>query len=876
MKNIKISVKLIIYLAGIGVVTTLIVGVFAFVSAKESLIERTKEQLTSIREIKKSQIETFFNERVGDVKVLADNPATKQAFKELYKATDFAGGNREKFLMNKPQYKKAYAKFNDSFQYFMETYGYYDVFFINIDDGYVFYTVAIENDFGTVLQKESTHLSKLWKDCKAKNKEVLSDMEKYAPSNDAPAMFVASPIIEDGKTIGILALQISNDAINGIMQQKAGLGESGETYLVGGDMLMRSDSRFSLESTVLKQKIETDGVKKVLSGLSGVEIIDDYRGVPVLSSFNKVNISGLNWGLLAEIDQDEIMKPVHNLRNMIVLIGVFVVSFIVVLAIFIARSFSIPIKKAVDVSENIAKGIFNVNIDVYQKDEIGQLADALRNMVDNLKESVEIAKKVSIGDIKKSQELVEKRSDGELDSALKEMVVNLGESIKLAQIVSEGKITKAFEISELNKSEGDLDLALKDMVKNLRESIELAKTVSLGKLTEASKITEVNKTDGELDIALSEMVENLLKSAKLAKVVSEGNLTNAYKLVESRKTQGELDVALKEMVMNLRKSVELAKIVAGGDLTQIIDSNGELDVALMEMVKNLSKIVENIIESAQNIATASEQMSSSTQQMSQGASEQAASAEEVTSSIEEMSSSIQQNTDNAQQTEKISLKAAEGVLNVAKASNESLISIKNISDKISIINDIAFQTNILALNAAVEAARAGEHGKGFAVVAAEVRKLAERSKIAASEIEILSKSSVKVTEDTKNQMEQLAPEIDKTSKLVQEISAASLEQNSGTNQINSAVQQLSLVIQQNSSASEEMAASAEQLSAQSENLREMVTFFKINETQGRLKKSDSKKSLKQKEVVKTAFKQNDEDYGGVNINLTDEGHFESF
>lgn len=282
----------------------------------------------------------------------------------------------------------------------------------------------------------------------------------------------------------------------------------------------------------------------------------------------------------------------------------------------------------------------------------------------------------------------------------------------------------------------------------------------------------------------------------------------------------------------LAKGVKFADQLANGDLTANLDVNqedevGKLAKSLTAMSDKLSEVVASIMAGADNIAGASMQMSSTAQQMSQGASEQASSTEEVSSSMEEMTSNIMQNTDNAMQTDKISTVALNGVNKVGSASKESLVSIKEIAQKITIINDIAFQTNILALNAAVEAARAGEQGKGFAVVAAEVRKLAERSKIAADEIGILSKSSVEVTEGAGKLMEDLTPEIQKTAKLVQEIAAASQEQNNGAEQINSAVQQLSMVTQQNAAASEEMASGAEELAGQADQLKDIVSFFNI-------------------------------------------------
>ncbi len=214
--------------------------------------------------------------------------------------------------------------------------------------------------------------------------------------------------------------------------------------------------------------------------------------------------------------------------------------------------------------------------------------------------------------------------------------------------------------------------------------------------------------------------------------------------------------------------------------------------------------------------------------MSQGTTEQAASAEEASSSVEEMNATIRQNADNASQTEKIAVKSALDAEESGHAVNDAVTAMRNIAEKISIIEEIARQTNLLALNAAIEAARAGDHGKGFAVVAAEVRKLAERSQTAAEEIIKLSVSSMDIASRAGDMLAKLVPDIHKTAELVQEISASSKEQASGADQINSAIQQLNQVVQQNAGAAEEMSSTSEELSSQAEQLQTTVAFFKVN------------------------------------------------
>ncbi len=283
-------------------------------------------------------------------------------------------------------------------------------------------------------------------------------------------------------------------------------------------------------------------------------------------------------------------------------------------------------------------------------------------------------------------------------------------------------------------------------------------------------------------------------------------------------------------------AVDITRKVAAGDLgvAIVLDENNKKSLlyAIKEMVDKLGHTMREVRTSADALSSAAEQVSATSQALSQGASEQAASVEETSASMEQMSASIAQNTESAKVTNGISPKAANDALRGGQAVKETVNAMKQIASKISIIDDIAYQTNLLALNAAIEAARAGDHGKGFAVVAAEVRKLAERSQIAAQEIGEVAGNSVSLAEQAGTLFDQLVPDIQRTSDLVQEITAASQEQTTGVSQINVAMNQLNQITQQSASSSEELAATAEEMNAQAAQLTELIGYFKVSDMGG--------------------------------------------
>ena len=286
------------------------------------------------------------------------------------------------------------------------------------------------------------------------------------------------------------------------------------------------------------------------------------------------------------------------------------------------------------------------------------------------------------------------------------------------------------------------------------------------------------------------------------------------------------------IVVPLQKGVTFAQAIGKGDLTATVDVKqddeiGALADALRDMAVNLRQIVVSIKNNANELVTSSNLLKVSSIQLTKGSSDQAANAEEVSTSIEEMVANIEQNTENAIATEKITVETAKDVSIADQLSSQAAKAMKEVSEKITIIGDIAFQTNILALNAAVEAARAGEHGRGFAVVASEVRKLAERSKLAANEIFGLVNTGLKVSKEAGDKARLLVPDIERTTQLIKEIAAASLEQKTGADQINLAMQQLNNITQENASSSDQLTSSSEQLSYLANSLKEAIAFFQI-------------------------------------------------
>ncbi len=812
--------------------------------------------LTAIRESKKSQIERFFAERLGDAQVLADNPFTLEAFKALDAALDAGGGTESGNFVGRTNeqydapasYKTVHDKYFPTFKYYMQQYGYYDIFLMSPDQGDTSFTVTKEADFGVRAANVDSSLRDVWQIAAKEGKASLSDTKPYTPSAGAPALFVATPIKDGGEVVGVVALQISIDVINAIMGERSGMGETGEAYLVGPDQLMRSDSFLDpTNHTVVasfadptKGKVDTEASKAAVAGQTDAKVILDYNNNPVLSSYTSIDIGETTWGLLAEIDVAEAFCP-KDLEG------------------------EYFFKKYTD-----AYGyydLFLMNPDGYVFYTVAQEADYQTNMLTGA------YKDSGLG--KLTNDVLRTKVFGLADFAPYAPSNNEPCGFIAQPVVhnNEVELVVALQLS--------LD-AINDIMKERSGMGETGETYLIGSdmLMRSDSYLDpqnhtvmasfANPTKGKVD---TEGARAALKGETNSKIINDYNgnpVLSSYAPLDLFGTQwailAEIDLAeVRIPVVSLQYTILIVSLIAilivvcialfvsmgianplnsmmamlkdiaegEGDLTKTLNVTGKDEVGGVAswfniFVGKIKDLIVEISQSSEQVASSSEELSASAQSLASSATEQASSLEETSAALEELVSSVEQNTENSQSANEIAQKAAQDAELGGKAVSETVEAMKQIADQIAIVDDIADQTNLLALNAAIEAARAGEMGKGFAVVAVEVRKLAERSQQAAKEISGLAKHSVTGAEKSGELIKQIVPDIQKTAQLVQGITNTCQEQSNTTDQIRQAVGTLDQVTQQNSATSEETAASSEELSSQAINLQEIVSRFKTD------------------------------------------------
>jgi len=522
------------------------------------------------------------------------------------------------------------------------------------------------------------------------------------------------------------------------------------------------------------------------------------------------------------------------------------VALATVLGLLLGRSLGNDLRELVSAAKRIAAGDLQINVALAgRKDELGELAEAFSAMIGSIQAVAHDTKALSVAALegRLSVRADASKHGGEFreivqgfNDAVERIVTPFLTVADYLERISHGELPprRVGEVpGEYMAMRASLNRCLDTIGGLVGDTDRLAQAAIEGNLSARADVSKhegaFKKTLEGVNRTLDAVISPLNVAADYVDRISKGyipaKITDSY--------NGDFN-AIKEdlnaLVDAMQRVTQVAREIASGNLQLEVRPRSEGDElmrALEAMAKKLTEVVQGVKCSADNVAAGAHQLNSASEQLSQGATEQASSIQEVSSSMEQMSSNARNNADNATQTEKIALKAAADAKEGGAAVGQTVEAMKEIAGRISIIGEISRQTNLLALNAAIEAARAGEHGKGFAVVASEVRKLAERSQKAAGEITELSATSVEVAERAGQLLKQILPDVQKTAELVQEITAASREQDHGASQITKAIQQLDQVIQQNAASAEETSATAQELTGQAQQLQEVITFFRV-------------------------------------------------
>ncbi len=629
LKNLKLGPRLLVVILAIAVFSGMAVGVPAVIKSKAAMEKASFDKLHAVEAIKKNQIKELFSIIMTDVEVLALCLNVKTVYRELvqyHKEYDIQP--TDAFDVTTAEYRRIYDKQTSFFDSFVKAYGYYDLFIICSAHGHVMFTQAREADFGTNLRTgpySNSSLAKMWNRVAGTGKTVIQDFEPYAPSNGDPAAFIGAPLVdESGKRVGVVALQISLKAINNIMNERTGMGKTGETYLVGPDKLMRSDSFLDPENHSVinsfrnpaKGLVDTRASNEALKGNSGTEIIMDYNGNPVLSSFSPMKIGDIQWAMIAEIDKAEAFASIRSLQVFMAVVAAVAVVLTVVITLFIARGITRPIIRAVDLARAMSEGDLTQSLTIEQNDEIGLLADALNTMnkslgemfkeiahgIETLSSSSEELSGISQGMTTGAEETSTKANT--VAAAAEEMTVNMNSVASATEESSTNVGMVATAMEEMSSTVNEI-AQNSDNARNISESAVAQAENASEKMAElqaaATEISKVTEAITEISEQINLLALNAAIEAARAGEAGKGFAVVANEIKELAKLTAQATNDIREKISGVQATTgqTFEEITT---ITQVINNINEIITSIASSVEEQSAATKDI---ADNIAQAS-------------------------------------------------------------------------------------------------------------------------------------------------------------------------------------------------------------------------------------------------------------------------------